>query len=156
MNTAMRLGLICLVLLFGAATAAAVDVAGIEVKDYGVYAYDEKSVAVEPSKAGAEDGAKLTNIRLVEKTYRVPRAPKTFFGIEFVINGKPQGQEVDIELRIKAPKGDVSKGEMRVVTGKSASTTIEFSEVDPVGAYQLSIHYKNKELLAKDISLYQP
>jgi hypothetical protein len=156
MNNAIRLGLIGLLLLFSAAAADAAEIASVDVKDYGVYSYDEKSVAVETSKTGAESGPKLTNIRLVEKTYRVPKAPKTFFSIEFLPNGAPKEQGVEIELRLKSPKGDVSKGLMLVIPGRATATSIEFSEMDPVGVYHLSIFYKGKELLAKDVTLYQP
>lgn len=156
MKNAMRLGLAITLFFLGAATAAAMDVTGIDIKEYGVYAYDDKTVSVEAPKNGAAADTKLTNIRLVERTYRVPLAPMTFFNLEFVVNGKPQGQEIDIELRIKTPRGETSKGIMKVITGQPASTSIEFAEPDQTGVYVLSIRHKERELFAKELNVYRP
>jgi len=154
MNYAKSLGTALVLVFLCAGMAAAMQITGVEVKDYGLFAYDEKAVEVETPKPSGE--TKLSNIRLVERTTTIPMAPNTFFSMDFLINSKPQGQQIEIELRVKNPKGETSKGTLNIVTGQVTTTTIEFGDKDPTGAYVLSIHYKDKELLSKELKAYRP
>ncbi len=132
--------------------AHAAQVTGVEVLEYGLYAYDDKVVLVESDS----DTAKLSNIQHLQTTLDIPIREHNFFSIRYVINTNPSGQRLQIELRVTNPSGGVSSGTMEAVSGSLTITNIEFSENDATGAYTLQILHNDQELLAKTLNVTRP
>ncbi len=141
--------------LLWASAALAVDVTGASVLDYGVYAYDEKKVSVHQVPGQHGEQAKISNIRFVKKTLRVPLKQDTFFAVHFVVHSVPEQELVDIELRVVNPAGEISKGVLKIVTEETNVSNIEFGPGDQPGTYTFSVLHNDKELFSRKIILYK-
>jgi hypothetical protein len=145
---------VCLLLILAVQNpdAQAAEVTGVEVMEYGLFAYDEKVVLVESDA----DTAKLSNIQHMKTTLDIPILKNNFFSIRYVINTTIPGQRLDIQLQVTDPSGGVSSGSMEALSGALTITNIEFSENDPPGAYTLQILHNDQELISKTLNVTRP
>ncbi len=145
---------VCLLLMLAVQNpdAQAAEVTGVEVLEYGLYAYDEKVVLVESDA----DTAKLSNIQHIQTTLDIPILENNFFSIRYLINTKIPGQRLNILLQVTDPSGGISSGSMEAVSGALTITNIEFSENDPPGVYTLQILHNDQELLSKTLNVTLP
>ncbi len=94
------LGLIAAFAFVASAQAQTVD--RIVITDPGIYAYDVEKVDKTPDSVST--GFKtIKNVRLVQKTERVPAILGTSFGFRFEIIGEPQGTPITLKLITRFP-----------------------------------------------------
>ena len=142
--------LLGLVLLHAPLHAATVT--GVDVLEFGLYTYDDKVVLVEERQGTT----KLSNIRRLKETLEIPLRPNAFFGIKFVLKSLQPRQDVSITIRVTNPNGEPSAGSLTTLTGVPTTTTIDFTELDPPGAYLLEILQDDRVLLSRTVTLIAP
>lgn len=143
---------------FAFVTAAqAQTVERIVITDVGLYAYEVQSVDKRPDSVST--GFKtITNVRLLQKTERVPAVLGTSFGFRFEVIGEPQGTPVSLTLITRFPSPglrnpatgrllQMSENERtHTIGGKNDFRTYAFDEEWEAvpGIWTLEFYYKGR------------
>jgi hypothetical protein len=147
------------------ACSSKIKVEAIKIVDYGLYEREiTKRVKTE---YGAADFIK--NVKLVEKTEKIPAKIGTSFGLQFLVEGKPKGEAVVLKIvllfpqpGLRNPKTDKIyhklEGPNKCMIGETSYTGFEFEQEWNLvpGEWKIQLWYNDKMMAEKAFSIYKP
>lgn len=162
----MKKTLIAVALLLLPLVAAAAEVTGARILDFGVYT--NKSVD-KTTLSGSETGTRNTftkdDIKFVEKTDKIPARLGVCFGIKYVIDGKPAGSDIAIKKiilhpAIKKDNKTYTSSEVdltRTIGAESVSGyAFGFDYLLVPGDWTIQLYCEGKKILEKTFTVYLP
>ena len=144
----------------------AVGVKGLEIIEYGIYKARIKT-GIEDPHAPKGEISTLTDIDLSEQTDRIPAVLGNRFGMRYVVEGSPKGEEITVKVRYSYPeltdpksKRSFSGNEFvrRLKIGIPYYNDYAFEEDWELvpGTWDIQIYFKNKKLGGKTFEIYRP
>ncbi len=143
------------------------EVTSIDITEYGVYKAEIVKSETSPKAVGALHT--LASATLIEQTEKIPAKPGIRFGFRYTINGYPNGEKVDIMLRmvspvLKRPKDNKEFSVQEFVVqnktiGDNTYCDYTFGEATwqmVSGEWRIQILYKGKKLAEKTFYVYKP
>jgi len=143
-----------------------VEVTGIDITEYGIYKAEVLKSEASPSVAATYQT--LGSVTLIEQTDKIPAKLGTRFGFRYTINGYPNGEKVDITLKmispvIKRPNDNREFSLQEVVLENETIGVNTYSdyvfeepwEMVP-GEWRLQLFHNGKKLAEKTFYIYKP
>ena len=156
------LALVFFGLMFPVTPAVAFDCYGIDVVDYGIYETD----FINWESAPKTDLGKIEMVsgkRLLRLTAHIPAKKGTQFGMRYVLNGEPEGEDVPILVKVShsttVNKKEIPMTNEWVTTKKIGSTAFDGwkfnAESDLArGNWTIQIYYEGMKLAEKRFYAY--
>jgi len=155
---------ILVILLF--LTGCAAEITGGKILKYGIYTATEvKIVKAEGTAAGKRRISE--DAEILENTTQIPATIGKGFGIRYVINGKPDGRQINIRVKVAHPPMKNPEKEKAVTiseyTRKAKIGTIIWNDYTfdeewelVTGKWTIQIYYKDQKLLEKTFTVILP
>jgi hypothetical protein len=147
-------------------TGCASEITGAKILNYGILtATNVETVKAKDTASGTR--AIQKDLEFEEHTTLIPATIGKSFGIKYVIDGKPDGMQINIKVKgihppIRNPERDKaltsSEYTLKRTIGNILWLTYTFKkewELVP-GKYTFQIHYKEQKLLEKTFTVYLP
>ena len=155
---------LCLVLLVAASGCVGAQINTDKVTDadlleYGLCSINVKdTTALETTATGKYNVAKGTTF--YKKTTKIPALLGSTFGIKYVVNGEPEGKEVNLKLKVTHPpiKGKtLSKATVIARLGIWRADFYTFDEPYELvtGNWTFQIYYEDKLLIDKQFLIFK-
>jgi len=160
---------LCLfIICFLTTPAASEEVTGIDIVEYGIYSSEIIGTIYAPLTTSGKYNV-VKNVKLREKTDKIPATKGTKFGLFYIIQGDFEGEEVVITEIVRFP----NPGYRDPNTGKLFRKS-EFSSTKKVGSknfvagmfaedwdlfpgvWKVQIWYKDKKLAEKAFTVFKP
>ncbi len=159
--------MVCLFLSISMPSIAA-DVIEIDIVEYGIYTSEIIGTIYAPLTTSGKYNL-VKNVKLVQKTDKIPATKGTKFGLFYVIRGDGDDEEVNITEIVKFP----NPGYRDPSTGKLFRQS-EFSSIKKIGSknfaagmfsedwdlytgnWLVQLWYNNQKLAEKSFTVYKP
>lgn len=162
-----KLIIACLFLLV-ASPLVATNVTKIEIVEYGIYTSEIVGTVHAPSTTSGKYNL-VKNVKLVEKTTKIPATKGTKFGLFYIIHGDIEGEDVKITEVVRFPNPgyrDPKTGKrflksefssMKTIGSKNfvAGTFAEDWDLFP-GTWLIQLWYKDQKLAEKAFTIFKP
>ena len=94
--------IVCLIVATGTIASAA-NISKINIIEYGIFEA-QKTKVVEEKDTSTGYRTLLDNIKLIKETDTIPAAVGTQFGIRYIVEGEPNGAQVEISVKFLHPQ----------------------------------------------------
>jgi len=138
-----------------------------EIVGYGIFDTSSSTSGSGFTKSSiAKDNVK--GVRFVEYTTDIPAKPGLNFGIQYVINSRPQGKPIRVTSVVKFPEGGLQRPKGRLYTesrdthevliGRKALHGYGFDEEWELipGTWIFELWYRDVRLIKKTFNVYMP
>lgn len=147
-------------------SSEAVEVEGLEILEYGIYKARIKTGIEDPGAPKGEIST-LTDIDLSEQTDRIPTVLGNRFGMRYVVEGSPKGEEITVKVKYSYPEltdpkskrsfsGNEFMRRLRIGTPYYNDYAFEEDWELVPGTWAIQIYYMDKKLGGKKFEIYRP
>jgi hypothetical protein len=154
-HTKMILGTLMILALVGLYphTSLAADVESIQIVDFGIYktGFERWEAAPATSKGKIEIVSDRTLVSLTDK---IPATPGTEIGVRYLVNGRHEGKQVDVLVKVIHAGGAEQWLRSRAV----GSTAFEGWKLDTASAKNITIqlYHDGRKMAEKSFTLQGP
>ena len=154
--------LVILLFLIGCAS----EISGGKILKHGIYTSTEVKI-VKAEGTAAEKRRISEDVEFTENTTQIPAILGNTFGIKYVINGKPEGRQINIRVLWKHPPmknpqkekaSTISEHTRKAKIGNIIWNGYQFDEEWELvaGKWTIHIYHKDQKLLEKTFTVYMP